>query len=85
MLAPLQFGGVPGGVELLIIGLIFLLILALPLGLVVVVVWALRRRRGRVEELEARVAELEGTLDEELASGEGSAAGGADREDGSEP
>lgn len=67
MLSPLQFGGIPGGIELLIIGLIFLLILALPVGLVIVIIWALRRRRGRVEELESRVSELERELEEASA------------------
>lgn len=50
---PLQF---PGGPELLVILLIFLV----PLAVVGAVVYVLRRRSDRVEELEARVEELEG-------------------------
>jgi uncharacterized membrane protein len=50
---PLQ---VPGGPELLVILFIFLV----PLAVVGAVVYVLRRRSDRVEELEARVEELEG-------------------------
>jgi len=59
MFLPLQ---VPGGIELLVIFVIFVLILALPLGLLVVVIWALRRRRGHLEALEARVEALEAEM-----------------------
>jgi K+-transporting ATPase A subunit len=50
---PLQ---VPGGPELLVILFMFLV----PLAVVGAVVYVLRRRSDRVEELEARVEELEG-------------------------
>ncbi len=72
---PLQ---VPGGIELLVIGLIFV-ILAIPVALVVVLVVLFMRRSGddsasedRIAELEARVEDLESELAE------------ADREGGSE-
>jgi p-aminobenzoyl-glutamate transporter AbgT len=52
MMLPLQ---VPGGPELLVILLMFLV----PLAVVGAVVYVLRRRSDRVEELESRIEELE--------------------------
>lgn len=60
MLTPLQL---PGAAELLVIVLIFLILLAIPAGLVLLGVHLLRRRGSRIDELEARVEELESTDD----------------------
>ena len=55
--------GVPGGPELLIILLVLVLFFGAPLLLVLVAVVLLRQRRSdRVEDLEARIAELEAEL-----------------------
>jgi hypothetical protein len=48
---------IPGGVELLVILLIFLILVGVPAVLILGVLYFLRRR-GRVEELEAEVEEL---------------------------
>jgi sec-independent protein translocase protein TatA len=67
MLSPLQFG-IPGGPELLVILLIAVLFFGVPLALVVggVVLYRNRSRSGdRVEELEARIDDLERELDRE--------------------
>lgn len=63
---PLQ---VPGGIELFIIGMIFV-ILAIPVALLVILIVLLRRRskedsgsEDRIDELEARVEELESELE----------------------
>ncbi|MFB6071136.1 MAG: hypothetical protein ABEJ76_08945 [Halanaeroarchaeum sp.] len=61
MFVPLQ---VPGGVELIVILLVVLLLLAVPLGLVAVVVWALRRRRGQVEGIDSRVEALDERIED---------------------
>lgn len=53
---------VPGGVELLVILLIFLVLVGVPVALVLAVLYFLRRR-SRVEELEAEVEELRGQQD----------------------
>jgi sec-independent protein translocase protein TatA len=74
MVVPLQFG-IPGGPELLVILLMMLLFFGVPLALVVggVVLYRNRSREGdRVEELEARIDDLERELDRERR---------ADRED----
>jgi len=47
----------PGGVELLVILLIFLILVGVPVVLILGVLYFLRRR-GRVKELEAEVEEL---------------------------
>lgn len=83
------FPGVPGGPELIIIFMMVLLVFG-PVVLGVVVLFAyLRRKRGdedeksqRIEELEARIDELEGESPEngdERRSGTG-AASGTDRQ-----
>lgn len=67
MVAPLQFG-IPGGPELLVVLLIAVLMFGVPLALVVggVVLYRNRSRSGdRVEELEARIDDLERELDRE--------------------
>lgn len=63
---PLQ---VPGGVELLIIGFIFLILVAVLVGIVGVIVYLARRgsnksvsEQQRIAELEQRVEELEEEL-----------------------
>jgi hypothetical protein len=58
-MVPLQFGGVPGGIELLVIGLVFLLLFGIPLVVVVVVGVLWLRSRGTDDGTEQRVAELE--------------------------
>ena len=73
MLVPL-FPGLPGGPELLIILILFLLVVVAPLVLLAAaVVGGVRLFGGsddRVEELEARVAELERELERERANSE---------------
>jgi sec-independent protein translocase protein TatA len=63
------FPGIPGGVELLVILLIAVVVFGLPLVLLIGAVFlgwnVLGSRRERVEELEERVAELEGELERE--------------------
>jgi len=58
-MVPLQLVGVPGGVELLVIGLVFLLLFGIPLVVVVVVGVLWLRSRGTDDGTEQRVAELE--------------------------
>lgn len=71
---PLQ---VPGGPELLIVGLIFLIFLAIAVGITGVIVYFVRRgsnksvsEQQRIDELEQRVKELEEKLDRKDDSGE---------------
>lgn len=73
-MVPLQ---VPGGLELLIIGLIFLIFIAILGGIIGGIVYLSRRSRNktspekrRIEELEQRVAELEATQDSPNESAE---------------
>lgn len=61
VLTPLQM---PGAIELAIIGVIFLVMVGSLVGLLAIGVYLVRRRRGRVEELEARVEDLESELSE---------------------
>ena len=71
---PLQ---IPGGPELLIVGFIFLVFVAILLGVVGVIVYLARRgsttstpEKQRIAELEQRVAELEAELDRRDDPGE---------------
>ena len=67
---PLQFVGVPGGPELLVILLVLLFVFGVPLLLAAAAaVWLYRRRDDedldeRVRELEGQIAELRRQLDE---------------------
>jgi sec-independent protein translocase protein TatA len=78
------FPGIPGGPELLIILLIMLVVFGLPFVLLVGAVFlgwnVLGSRRGRVEELEERVAELERELERER-TGSHDPAGSESREE----
>ena len=66
--------GLPGGPELLIIFVIMLLIFGVPLALVAGGVVLYRRgSNDRVEELEARIDELEWELERERESNAGDA------------
>jgi membrane protein implicated in regulation of membrane protease activity len=69
-MVPLQ---IPGGPELLIVGFIFLVFVAILLGVVGVIVYLARRgsttsspEKERIAELEQRVAELEEEFEAEL-------------------
>ncbi|MEF8869649.1 MAG: twin-arginine translocase TatA/TatE family subunit [Haloarculaceae archaeon] len=66
------FPGLPGGPELLIVFLIMVLVFGLPLVLLAGAVFlgwnVLGSGRGRVEELEDRVAEVERELERERGS-----------------
>ena len=68
---PLQFVGIPGGPELLIILLVLLVVFGLPLLVAAgAAVWLYRRRDDgdldeRVRELEGEIAELRRELEEE--------------------
>jgi hypothetical protein len=53
----------PGGAELLVIALLFVILLS-PLALLVGLVYLLRQRRRQVSDLETRVDDLERELDE---------------------
>lgn len=58
---PLQMG-IPGGMELAVILLVFLLFAA-PIGLVLLGVAYLLQRRGRSNELDERISELEAQVE----------------------
>lgn len=86
MVVPL-FPGLPGGPELLIVLLIFMILVVGP-GILLVVfgAYVLRGRDGdddRVEELEARIEELE--REREAAESERTATADEDRPDDREP
>jgi len=59
MTVPLQL---PGGMELLVVLMIFLIPAAFLVAIVGGVVYLLRRRSGRLEELESRIEELEAEM-----------------------
>ncbi|WP_058365573.1 hypothetical protein [Haloparvum sedimenti] len=63
---------IPGGPELLILAVVFLVLLAIPVALIGVVVYFVRSKSGgsdperrRIAELEERVETLEGDRDRE--------------------
>ena len=74
MAVPL-FPGVPGGPELLVVLLLLVALFGVPL-VVAFLGWQYLRGDGRVDELEARVRELESELDDDADAAD------ADEDDG---
>jgi sec-independent protein translocase protein TatA len=70
-IVPLQFVGLPGGPELLIVLLVFLLLFGVPVLLAAgAAVWLVRRRddddvEERIRDLEAEIAKLRDQLKDE--------------------
>ncbi|WP_380678496.1 Sec-independent protein translocase subunit TatA/TatB [Salinigranum sp. GCM10025319] len=64
------FPGVPGGPELLVILLLMIALFGLPVVIVAVFGWRYLDRNDQVEELEARVRELESELDADAQESE---------------